>query len=219
MIKELDKSGLEKLFKDDFVFKRVEPSFQKEMLAQIPTNKELNLDSVNDRRVAIEFLRYVEKKDFAELVKYEDELQLFLVIIAAINNRRNVTQSDLLTLTKIDMPFDNWNETILKDIKQTMFYELYIYMDKNGDIKDEMTNKLENKTLTNEDKKQAKSIADWCNKEVEFLDTTRNQVLAGTQFKNIFMKNEIINFYDQCLDTIKRRLKSQALGFSVASQS
>jgi len=156
----INQEQLTDLMTDNKTFKLIDANMQAK-LRQMVIDQPLDLTSVNDQRVGIEFLKYLFKKNDLDPADYYEDLLLFLKICAAVNHRRNITQSDLVFLSQINLPISDWKEILVDTLRLTMFKELYRQMDLNGDYKDQLALKVtDSNQISDQDYQQAqKNIA------------------------------------------------------------
>lgn len=211
----INQEQLTDLITNNKTFKLIDADVQAK-LRQVVVDQPLDLTSVNDQRVGIEFLKYLFKKNNLDPTDYYEDLLMFLIICAAVNHRRNITQSDLVFLGQIDLPIPNWKVILIDTLRLTMFKELYQQMDQNGDYKDQLALQVaDNNQISDQDYQQAQKNVTWGKDEILSLTASLTTFQTNPQMVNEINQSVVNDYYQTTVDLILRRLKFQTLGFEV----
>lgn len=214
----INQPAFNQLVQENSTFKLIDPSFQTTLNSAL-IEQTIDLRSVTDTRVGSEFLRYLFKKEGVSPEPYYDDLLTFLTLIAALNHRFNINQADLLALTQVNLPVENWSTKVFSAWRQTTFKSLYQQLDENGDYKDVLTLKFENQTINQTDRQKTNQIVTWSKAQLTELQNSRLQALNNPQLNTSLTPQLVSTYYDQTVDLISRRLKFQILGFEIALKS
>ncbi|MCL8212588.1 hypothetical protein [Mesoplasma whartonense] len=220
-LETINQEQLTDLMTNNETFKLIDADVQARLRQMIVDQPQpLDLTSVDDQRVGIEFLKYLFKKNNFDPTDYYEDLLMFLKICAGVNHRHNITQSDLVFLSQISLPIANWKTVLIDTLKSTMFKELYQQMDLNGDYKDQLVFKItDNNQISEKDYQQAQKNITWGQNEILSLTASLTTFQTNPQMVNEINQTVVNDYYQTSVDLILRRLKFQTLGFQVFLKS
>jgi len=211
---KINQETLINLLNTNTVFQKINQDFQTELLKTLGHDS-FDLDLVNQVKVGSDFLKYLIRIKRILSETYFEDLLLFLILVAALNQRTEIIQSDLFLLTKVNIDVENWVAIVKKSLGITMFREFYLRIDQNGEFKDELTIAFENNEVTSYQTSITEENIKWLTAAIAGLEVSRDEARNFVQLNNHFAQEEIYNFYREEVRHLLKIMNFQMRAFKL----
>jgi len=211
---KINQETLINLLNTNTIFQKINQDFQSELLKTLGHDS-FDLDLVNQVKVGSDFLKYLIRIKRILSETYFEDLLLFLILVAALNQRTEIIQSDLFLLTKVNIDVENWVAIVKKSLGITMFREFYLRIDQNGEFKDELTIAFENNEVTSYQASMTEENIKWLTAAIAGLEVSRDEARNFVQLNNHFAQEEIYNFYREEVRHLLKIMNFQMRAFKL----